>query len=344
MHRNDDFSHILKRFPTFELSYETISHKKVSSYDICLAVPLGKKSFLWFTFHENQDVCYLLDLNKEQKIHNISQIKTTFDPRLSLGTVLYGSLLTVQEKSWFIVEDIYFFKDVSLKHSKMLEKLAFLEKVMEATNRVHQEKDEVIVMLPFIYQATEEIPHDKFCYINYPVHHVQYRSTHTIMPYLNVNINKKISVQTPTPRTVVKPDFDTVNSASFVMDFSKTQYKYPTVFQVTADIQFDIYHLFAYGKKHKPVYYGIAYVPNYKCSVFLNGLFRNIRENKNLDYIEESEDEEDFQKTEEDKYVDLKKVLLMECVFNYKYKRWVPMKVVDHRSTKIIHIDYLVKY
>ena len=38
-------SHLLKRIPQFELSYETISHKKVSSvYDVCIAVPTGKKS------------------------------------------------------------------------------------------------------------------------------------------------------------------------------------------------------------------------------------------------------------------------------------------------------------
>ena len=37
-------SHLMKRFPEFELSYETISYKKVSPcYDICLAIPIGKK-------------------------------------------------------------------------------------------------------------------------------------------------------------------------------------------------------------------------------------------------------------------------------------------------------------
>ena len=35
---------ILSRFPHFELSYETISHRKVSEpYDVALAIPLGKK-------------------------------------------------------------------------------------------------------------------------------------------------------------------------------------------------------------------------------------------------------------------------------------------------------------
>jgi hypothetical protein len=75
----------------------------------------------------------------------------------------------------------------------------------------------------------------------------------------------------------------------------------------------------------------------------MNGLFRNIRENKNLDYIEESDDEEDFQNMNIDKYVHMEKVLLMECVFNNKFKRWTPMRVVNARE-KIVHIGKLANY
>ena len=59
----------------------------------------------------------------------------------------------------------------------------------------------------------------------------------------------------------------------------------------------------------------------------MNGLFRNIRENRNLDYIEESDDEEDFEDTRLDKYVDSEKTLVMECVFHKKFKKWVPVRV-----------------
>ena len=90
------------------------------------------------------------------------------------------------------------------------------------------------------------------------------------------------------------------------------------------------------------VYYNVAYIPNIKSSFFMNSLFRNIRENKNIDYIEESDDESDFQNINEDKYVSLDKMLNMECVFNTKFKRWVPLRVVDN-YVKIVHISKLVK-
>jgi hypothetical protein len=156
---------------------------------------------------------------------------------------------------------------------------------------------------------------------------------------LNSVITKKLNFAAVVQETkkVSNYVFDTI---PIKMDFTKPQYRYPTVFQVTADIQFDIYHMFAFGKNSKPVYYNVAYIPNYKTSVFMNGLFRKIKENSNLDLIEESDDEEEFQNTEEDKYVDIDKVLSIEFVFNPKFKRWVPMRVVDN-STKIVHISKL---
>jgi hypothetical protein len=169
--------------------------------------------------------------------------------------------------------------------------------------------------------------------IAYPVHHIQYRSSSEIMPYLNVNISKRIQTK-PTAQQMIPTE---VLAKPPRLDFSKPQYKQKTVFQVRADVQYDIYHLYAYGKNNQPVYYGIAYIPGYKSSVFMNSLFRNIRENKNLDYIEESDDEENFQDTRDNKYVDLNKKILMECAFHTKFKKWVPLRLVDSRS-KVVHI------
>jgi hypothetical protein len=72
----------------------------------------------------------------------------------------------------------------------------------------------------------------------------------------------------------------------------------------------------------------------------MNGLFRKIKENVNLDAIEESDDEEEFEDMTEDKFVDIQKTLLIECVFNNKFKKWIPMRVVDN-SFKVTHVSKL---
>jgi hypothetical protein len=125
------------------------------------------------------------------------------------------------------------------------------------------------------------------------------------------------------------------------MAFHKPQYKMTTMFHVMADIQFDIYHLYAFGKNNTSVYYGVAGIPTIKTSVFMNGLFRNIKENQNIDYIEESDDEDDFENIDHTKYVDLNKKLVMECVFHNKFKKWVPVHVCPP-NTRIVHISKLV--
>ena len=53
----------------------------------------------------------------------------------------------------------------------------------------------------------------------------------------------------------------------------------------------------------------------------MNNIFRNIKENKNLDLIEESDDEEDFEDTRIDKYLIHKtEPVKMKCEYNYKFK------------------------
>jgi hypothetical protein len=346
-------SQLMKRFPEFELSYETISHKKVSpQYNVCLAIPTGKKCFAWYTFHEDKDVCYVFDLNREKKISKSTMVNTLFDRSLALGTIVYGTFIKEESTNhqWFIVEDILFYKGIPMKKTCFEDKLHFLEQYMENIQQSFPTPEHIVFILPIMWEVslTEQmveyppiIPENISPTIYYQVHHIQYRSGGDIMPYLNVNIGRKLNmVSIPSePKKRTSHQFDTMY---LNMDYSKPQYKYPTVFQVTADIQFDIYHLFAYGKNNKPVYYNTAYIPNYKSSVFMNGLFRNIRENKNLDYIEESDDEEDFQNMAEDKYVNIDKVLVMEFKFNSKFKRWTPVKVVD-KNSKIVHVNKLVR-
>ena len=64
----------------------------------------------------------------------------------------------------------------------------------------------------------------------------------------------------------------------------------------------------------------------------MNSIFRNIRENQNLDMIEESEDEDEFENISDDKYVDLAKKTTMRCIYSYRFKRWIPKEVIDSKN------------
>jgi len=101
------------------------------------------------------------------------------------------------------------------------------------------------------------------------------------------------------------------------------------VFFIKPDLQNDIYYLYHNTTTNFDVISKeIAHIPDYKTSVLMNKLFRNIKENSNLDSLEESDEEDEFENIQIDKFVDLNKIIKMRCIFNYKFKKWVPISIV----------------
>jgi hypothetical protein len=101
------------------------------------------------------------------------------------------------------------------------------------------------------------------------------------------------------------------------------------VFFIKPDLQNDIYYLYQSSTTNfEVISKEIAHIPDYKTSVLMNTLFRNIKENINLDSLEESDEEDEFENIQIDKFVDLNKIIKMRCIFNYKFKKWVPVSVV----------------
>lgn len=352
---NDETYELVHRFPKIELSYETIPHKKVSpSYNICLAIPQGKKGFIWFTYYKNEDVCFFMDINREKKISKIKNVSFDFDRSLCLGTIFYGTFIEMENKiTIFMIEELFFYKGITMKNLFFGEKLGFLERIFkEDLPDFSKINSEISICLPPLWTISEkkeyECPFDiptkwKTKLSEFQIHHIQYRCLSDIGPYMNVfnqnsfiNPNSKKVTDGISRESGCKP-FMTVPNIR--IDLSKPQYKYPAVFLVSADLQYDIYHLFAYGRNSQSVYYNVAYIPNYTTSVFMNKIFRKIKENENLDAIEESDDEEEFENMSEDKYVDLQKTVAMECIFSQKFKKWIPKKIVQ--GQKIVHISQL---
>jgi hypothetical protein len=346
---NHDLNSIMLNYPKFELSYETVSQKgDLMQYDACVVIPTGKKAFIWNTFHKTHDITYLMEINRNKQIAKAVILDKRDIQPLCHNSIVYGTIIESEEQtiSYFVIEDIHYYNGMCMKNTPFATKLSYI-------------KDYILTIQPSISNFTFAIPYMWSCQYNnssielpfiientiqeklgYVPHHLQYRSKQYILPYINVLINRKLNL-TSAPNLAGINTANRHNISRYTIDFFRPQYKYNTVFQVKADMQNDIYHLFAFGNKKLLVYYGIMYIADYKTSVMMNSLFRNIKENKNIDYIEESDDEEDFQNTSLEKYVDLQKVISFECKFHRKFKKWAPV-VPSPPNTKIIHISKLV--
>ena len=99
------------------------------------------------------------------------------------------------------------------------------------------------------------------------------------------------------------------------------------VFDVQAGDDADIYYLYKPLDYDTPI--GTAIIPSYKASVMMNQLFRHIKENANLDALEESDDEADFENVAADKFlVDKDKRLRMTCVYLRQFRKWQPVALL----------------
>ena len=81
-------------------SGSSVSHS--SSYS-CLFIPKGPKIFAWFTYYNNKPIC--LFYNQEQE--KIVTHYVCFKEELSLGTILYGTLIDNN----FVCETIHLYKN-----------------------------------------------------------------------------------------------------------------------------------------------------------------------------------------------------------------------------------------
>ena len=335
--------HVLKRFPEVELSYETVSHKKVLSNpddSIALAIPLGRKYFLWFTYREGggDSVCYSLGLDKDKQICSVEELTVPVPDGFSLGTKVYCTLYEDTTRSVYIAEDIYQYRGIHLHNLCFGDRAGFLFDFV----KLHK-----FAALPIMWTpATDTLPADLEKRVGYTTHHIQHREIRRVAPYINVLIPKKgtLAIHSAPPvssaEVAQKLYATAMNKPLPIFDYGKPSYRYPAVFHVMADSQLDLYHLHAYGGPSTTVYCGLAGIQSYKTSVFMNRIFRRIRENENLDLAEESEDEADFENMDANKFVNLDLVVEIECVFNLKHKKWIPVRMA-RKGDKIIHIEKL---
>jgi hypothetical protein len=355
---------ILSEFPqNLKLSYENVVHKKVSNFTFVSAIPQGKKSFAWFTYRNNEPICYLLELEKNKQIAEINIIHTSFQSSLAslpYGTILYGTLFHQKGQAFYTVEDICYYKGKNVSFNTWLQKLEIMKTIF-TKNEIKQcayNKRFTVFGLPVMQTDCEKLL-NQLKQLPYKVYCLQYRNmdkngvvsnlpmrfySEALNDFLpgpsytntNTNTNTKTSVSQPTQNQFIPLNQQRQQTKIYP---TKNITKREIVFKIKADIQNDIYHLYCTNGTDNEYYYDIASIPDYKTSLYMNRLFRNIKENENLDALEESDDEEEFENEKEDRYVFLDREYLMICSYHYKFKKWVPLRIVPETG-KPIPVDY----
>jgi hypothetical protein len=300
---------ILGCFPNIELSYETIVHKKVYDFDYVIAIPEGKKFFAWFTIFKNKNVCMILEITDNKQINDIEIVPCSFKGTLcyGVGTIFYGTIFNKNSTRFFTIEDIFYCGEKNVNGKGSLNKFYFLEMIFK--NELEQFayfENSVVFGLPLMKSSFESLIKE-VDFLQYKIKSINFIK----------NWKKQIKVLI-------------YNKTNLFSNYENDN-KREKVFKVKPDIQNDIYYLYT-SDDHLE---GIAYISNYNSSVMMNNLFRNIKENSNLDALEESDDEDDFQNDSLDKFVFLDRVYNILCAYNYKFKKWEPIRLA-HKGERIV--------
>ena len=344
---------IISELPNIKLSYENIIHKKVYS-DFVLAIPEGKKCFVWLTNNNNRNICYILELKENKQIFDIKIVNCCFDSSLSYGTIFYGTLFNYLNNNFFTIEDIFFYKGINVSTHIWIKKLELFQKIMSNDiKQVSYNSSFIVFGLPLINTNFDGLINE-IKNVKYKIKYIQFRNYNNknvsqYLDFLNgsnsINVNKTSqqlnekyenkNVEYKPPTIAVK-----ITNSSFNSNPKNNNKRERTaIFQIKPDIQNDIYNLFCYDNDmNSLVYYNIACIPDFKTSVMMNKLFRNIKENNNLDLLEESDDEDEFENEKDDRFVYLDRVFNMLCSYNYKFKKWTPLKLAD-KNMKIISLE-----
>jgi hypothetical protein len=314
----EDKQLILSDFPDLKLSYETIVHKKVYNCDLILAIPSGIKCFAWFTTFNDKYVCILFELenNDKKEIKNIRIINTCFSKSLCYGTIIYGTYFYHLNNPFFSIEDIFFYKNRDISRENWNNKFNKMANMIKSDmKQISYNSNFVVFGLPIITRSNEKMDTILNSDVKYKIHCIQYYQLNKINSYCSLQIDK----------------FNIIADHNELKEIERIPKI--IVLEVKPDIQNDVYNLYCSDK----LSCGTACIPDYKTSVMMNKLFRNIKENEDLDKLEESDDEEEFENPNVDKFVYLDKSFKMKCHYNKKFKKWVPLEVVNDKQLSSIN-------
>ena len=273
------------------MSIDTLNDRvldKQCTSDMYQIVPKGIQCLLWYTYCKGMNVCYLLYLSQKNKsINKIEKVITSFNSELCYGqgTLLSGVLLHYNNIQVFTILDIHVFKGWSISEKTFIDKFKFITCLLTNHTRANcYVASQLIVASAIVLPSYEEALMVSEC-LPYHVYCI------TLMDGKDTKVKGKYI-------------------------YNKT---YSVRFRIKPDIHCDIYYLHTNASED---IYSIALIPDYKTSVMMNGLFRNVNENNNLDLIEESDEEND----ENTIPILLNTSIVMECMYDRKFKRWKPLR------------------
>jgi len=334
----------LSRLPRVNFINETYGDQHVHNAQVITAIPEGQRCLLWFNSTssalssgtentESMNRCVLIELTDANRMGKRYPIKTCFHTSLAYGngTVVLGTLSHIAKLKTVAIHDIYYYKGTPYNNTKYIDRLTLIGCMFQhEIQQISYFTDQFVIGLPLMIPGnmTRSDLLNHLQSTPYPVAKAQYHyNDRKDNSFVNVSmsnivtppIGKNINHQHGNKYHNNHNNYQSIRNGKMRIQ--------DAVFLVSPDIQNDIYRIETIDG-----FYGFAAIQSYDTSKFMNKLFRKIKENGNLDLLEESDDEDDFENVAEDKYVYIDKTYRLLCRYLPKINKWEPYKTASRGS------------
>ena len=268
--------------------------------------PFGKRSYIWFTYYKNKIIAILCIINKtfNDNTNKYYYYDINFSNLLLYNNVvIYGYYFKKNDKNYFVIDCVINF---NIYNNYLTDNINYKLELNKIVVDNIKNSNNSSIYLPYINNNIDSIFKNIYN-INYEPYSI---SVYTDEKYLGNYLMKNNNF---------------INKATFLTE---------------ATIELDNYNIYILDKD-KLVKYDYAYIDSYRTSIFMNNIFRKIKENKNLDLLETSDSEEEFENISPDKYVDLNKRVKIEYKYNKLFKKWIPNNLSNNN---IINKNEILKF
>ena len=362
----EEINGLSRRFPYKELlnkqntiiSPDNVNTEKVDAYMI---IPTGKPCYIWFTYFRYGNAAFIVSNYNGQLRFDLQT--ASFKDELAYGTLLSGTLMyhTIngRNNTFFCADDMIMYKGNKLEHMNIQERLSHISNLFTSNevDNVSSHRNTLRFTVSMIRNDITKV-HEELSSLQYKVHRIRMLRMRKVTPLRDVLYSKFIQKNTSNTTTVYTQDtFDTKqrgqklqrndhgfqadqniqfihNSRRSNITNSDTQNRLETrnntkVLLVKPLPEPDTYMLYNINNSNgESKCYGKALIPSYKTSVYMNSIFRHIKENDSLDALEESDNEEEFQNVDEERYIKRNEVKMI-CEFQKKFRKWVPIRLYN---------------
>jgi hypothetical protein len=343
-------------FPKFSYTPKIVD-KKIYQSDIVCAVPNGTFCYMWFTYLAIDEPCCVLfetsPINNNIVPESIRIVPCCFHPSIAygIGTLMCGTAHTIilSNRFYFTIETVYSYKGEVVIREPWKTKFVYIHEFLSIMINIPILSSSVntqflIIGLPLMAESLKQLFHEiRQNAVTYSIKHIQFIQLEMAYHQKNMYINNNKGVRSfkhPQQEGGYKNSYNTGHNSHHNKlndchnhNSTGTHKKVVPiqVFLVKPTETNDIYTLYGNDKTKQRVKIGTACIKTYETSVLMNSLFRTIKENENLDALEESDDEDD-NLNNDDRFVHMDREYEMVCEYNNRFNKWCPIRLATEKE------------